>query len=105
MIHVCQEVFPSTSVNKDDFSHCENVVSHTIEPSYGRNLKSKVFSSWATCYMRQCVDNTEVGNDLRLENRKGNNNLFVLVAEMHDHIYTLFSPRSFSETLSSFALT
>ena len=44
-----------------------------IEPSCGRNLKSKVFSSWATCYMRQCVDNTVVGNDLRLENRKGNN--------------------------------
>ena len=54
-------------------SHCENVVSHMIEPSYGRNLKSKVFSSWATCYMRRCVDNTVVGNDLRLENRKGNN--------------------------------
>ena len=44
-----------------------------IEPIYGRNLKSKVFSSWATCYMRQCVDNTVVGNDLRLENQKGNN--------------------------------
>ena len=77
MIHVSQEVFPSASVNKDDFSHCENVVSRMIEPSYGRNLKSKVFSSasWATCYMRQCVDNTVVGNgnDLRLENRKGNN--------------------------------
>ena len=70
---VSQEVFPSASVNKDDFSDCENVVSHMIEPSYGRNLKSKVFSSWATCYMRQCVDNTVVGNDLRLENRKGNN--------------------------------
>ena len=61
MIHVSQEVFPSASVNNDDFSHCENVVSHMIEPSYGRNLKSKVFSSWATCYMRQCVDNTVVG--------------------------------------------
>ena len=45
LIHVSQEVFPSASVNKDDFSHCENVVSHMIEPSYGRNLKSKVFSS------------------------------------------------------------
>ena len=33
----------SASVNKDDFSHCENVVSHVIEPSYGRNLKSTVF--------------------------------------------------------------
>ena len=72
-------------VNKDDqFSHCENVVSHMIEPSYGRNLKSTVFSSWATCYMRQCVDKTVVSNDLRLENRKGNNLicLSVLVAEM-----------------------
>ena len=73
MIHVSQEVFPSASLNKDDFSHCENVVSHMIEPSYGRNLKSTVFSSWATCYMRQCVDKTVGGNDLRLENRKGNN--------------------------------
>ena len=95
MIHVSQEVFPSANVNKDEFSHCENVVSHMIEPSYGRNLKSKVFSSWATCYMRQCVDNTVVGNDLRLENRKGNNNLFVLVAEMTT--FTLYFPLAVSQ--------
>ena len=68
-MYLSREVFPSASVNKDDFSHCENVVSHMIEPSFGRNLKSKVFSSWATCYLRQCVDNTVAGNDLRLENR------------------------------------
>ena len=84
MIHVSQEVFPSASVNKDEFSHCENVVSHMIEPSYGRNLKSKVFSSWATCYMRQCVDNTVVGNDL-----------FVLVAEMTT--FTLYFPLAVSQ--------
>ena len=24
-------MFPSVSVNKDDFSHCENVVSHVID--------------------------------------------------------------------------
>ena len=84
MIHVSQEVFPSASVNKDDFSHCENVASHMIEPSYGRNLKSKVFSSWATCYMRQCVDNTVVGNDL-----------FVLVAEMTT--FTLYFPLAVSQ--------
>ena len=97
MIHVSQEVFPSASVNTDDFSHCENVVSHMIEPSYGRNLKSKVFSSWATCFMRQCVDNTVVSNDLRLENRKGNNfnNLFVLVAEMTT--FTLYFPLAVSQ--------
>ena len=96
MTHVSPEVFPSASVNKDDFSHCENVVSHMIEPSYGRNLKSKVFSSWATCYMRQCVDNTVVGNDLRLENRKGNNNnLFVLIAEMTT--FTLYFPLAVSQ--------
>ena len=98
MIHVSQEVFPSASVNKDDFSHCENVVSHMIEPSYGRNLKSKMFSSWATCYMRQCVDNTVVGNDLRLENRKGNNfsnQLFVLVAEMTT--FALYFPLAVSQ--------
>ena len=58
---------------KDDFSHYENVVSHMIEPSYGRNFKSTVYSIWATCYMRQCVDKTVIGNDLRIENRKGNN--------------------------------
>ena len=84
MIYVSQEVFPSASVNKDEFSHCENVVSHMIEPSYGRNLKSKVFSSWATCYMRQCVDNTVVGNDL-----------FVLVAEMTT--FTLYFPLAVSQ--------
>ena len=96
MIHVSQEVFPSASV-KDDFSHCENVVSHMIEPSSGRNLKSKVFSNWATCYMRQCVDNTVVGNDLRLENRKGNNLIcyFVLVAEMTT--FTLYFPLAVSQ--------
>ena len=71
MIHVSQEVFPSASVNKDDFSHCANVVSHMIEPSYGRNLKSMVFSSWATYYVRQCVDKTVVSNDLRLETVRG----------------------------------
>ena len=49
----------------------ENVASHMIEPSYGRNLKSTVFSSWATCYMRQCVDKTAVSNDLRLEIERG----------------------------------
>ena len=42
-----------------------------IEPSYGRNLKSMVFSSWASCYMWQCVDKTVVSNDLRLEIEKG----------------------------------
>ena len=71
MIHVSQEVFPSASVNKDDFSHCANVVSHMIELSYGRNLKSMVFSSWATCYVRQCVNKTVVSNDLRLETERG----------------------------------
>ena len=71
LIHVSQEVFPSASVNKDDFSHCANVVSHMIEPSYGRNLKSMVFSSWATCYVQQCVDKTVVSNDLRLETERG----------------------------------
>ena len=83
LIHVSQEVFPSASVNKDDFCHCENVVSHMIEPSYGRNLKSTVFSSWETCYVRQCVDKTVVSNDLRLFGCKD------------DHVYTLFSPRCF----------
>ena len=70
-IHVSQEVFPCASVIKDDFSNCENVVSHVIEPSYGRNLKSRVFSSWATWYMRQCVDKTVVRNDVRLETERG----------------------------------
>ena len=88
------------SVNKDDFSR-ENVVSHMIEPSYGRNLKSTVFSSWATCYMRQCVDKTVVSNNLRLEIDLKS----VCFGCRDDHVYTLFSPRCFSETLSSFALT
>ena len=91
MIHVSQEVFPSASVNKDDFSHCANVVSHMIEPSYGRNLKSTVFSSWATCYVRQCVDKTVVSNDLRLETERG----IVCFGCRDDHVYTLFSPRCF----------
>ena len=45
-------------------------MSRVIETSYGRNLKSTVFSSWATCYMRQCVDKTVVSNDLRLETER-----------------------------------
>ena len=43
-------------------------------------IKSTMFSSWATCLMRKCVDKTEASNDLRLETESAG--VFVLVPEM-----------------------